>query len=474
MRKHAVLVPGFVGFDVLGQLKYYAGVTRCFRKWREQRRDVCVHFFDNFPTASVTLRAERLQRFIAKKVARGEIAVGDELTLIGHSTGGLDIRCALDALSRSRTGSTIADDREPIANEELLAAVRRVVFISVPQYGTNLADYLVRFRPAVQGIIHGLGAGLRINRSFASKLRRAFADRLPAPRAEVLLAINDALNESDETSSEGETQLADEREARAMLALWLDHMARDFDAIEDLTSRPNGDRASKSPAHFSAAERAREVSAWQGVQTRSYASRVRAHAVNGTALLGQLAAFAKPAALPARLVYGVLHQSLVARLVPGDMLARLTLDLGPALAAALAVHARPSLLFEASYALCADSAGPLCRPLDDASFAPHFQPLSGGAPIPSSEIAVSDNDGVVNTLSMLWPYDARDPGRHRAFLVEGDHADVIGHYRLQPDSPRAKSDRAYDAYDIFESGVGFNDDDFERLWKHIFEFAFST
>jgi hypothetical protein len=32
-RLHIVLIPGFAGFDALGQLEYYAGITALFRKW---------------------------------------------------------------------------------------------------------------------------------------------------------------------------------------------------------------------------------------------------------------------------------------------------------------------------------------------------------------------------------------------------------------------------------------------------------
>ena len=101
-RTHVVLVPGFVGFDALGQLEYYAGVTDVFQGFRANRdaQHVVLHYFDNFPTASVALRAELLQRWLAKRVARGQIGRGDRVALVGHSTGGLDIRKAFRARSR--------------------------------------------------------------------------------------------------------------------------------------------------------------------------------------------------------------------------------------------------------------------------------------------------------------------------------------------------------------------------------------
>src|SRR5213075_2473039 len=93
-RTHIVMVPGFAGFDALGQLEYYAGVTPLYDAWRRQlpEQRVTLHYFDNLPTAGVHTRAKRLRSYIAKRIARGEFQPGDRLTLVGHSTGGLDIR----------------------------------------------------------------------------------------------------------------------------------------------------------------------------------------------------------------------------------------------------------------------------------------------------------------------------------------------------------------------------------------------
>ena len=100
-RLHIVLVPGFAGFDALGQLEYYAGITPLFQK--QPPRNQVLHYFDNFPTAAVVTRATRLQGYLAKRIARGEISSGDDVILVGHSTGGLDIRWLLWGLHRRRT-----------------------------------------------------------------------------------------------------------------------------------------------------------------------------------------------------------------------------------------------------------------------------------------------------------------------------------------------------------------------------------
>src|ERR1700757_3799225 len=96
-RFHIVLIPGFGGFDALGQLEYYSGITPLFQSWLAGNQ--VLHYFDNFPTAAVVTRRARLRSYLARRIARGEISISDDVILVGHSTGGLDIRqllCDLD------------------------------------------------------------------------------------------------------------------------------------------------------------------------------------------------------------------------------------------------------------------------------------------------------------------------------------------------------------------------------------------
>jgi triacylglycerol lipase len=58
-RTHVVLIPGFGGFDALGQLEYYGGLTELFGTVRADNE--VLHYFDNFPTAAVVTRAQRLR-----------------------------------------------------------------------------------------------------------------------------------------------------------------------------------------------------------------------------------------------------------------------------------------------------------------------------------------------------------------------------------------------------------------------------
>jgi hypothetical protein len=75
-----------------------------------------------------------------------------------------------------------------------------------------------------------------------------------------------------------------------------------------------------------------------------------------------------------------------------------------------------------------------------------------------------DSDGIVNTASMLWP----DGEATR--LVDGDHGDVIGHYRLVEalDGPPL---RRYHTYDLLRSGSGFTGARFREVWTQVLDFC---
>ena len=44
-RCHIVLVPGFGGFDALGRVEYYAGITRLFQNWKRRHMAHCQWYF---------------------------------------------------------------------------------------------------------------------------------------------------------------------------------------------------------------------------------------------------------------------------------------------------------------------------------------------------------------------------------------------------------------------------------------------
>jgi hypothetical protein len=67
-RVHIVLIPGFGGFDALGNVEYYSGVTHLFHRHPSKATDrIVLHYFDNLPTAAVVTRASRLRSFLESR-----------------------------------------------------------------------------------------------------------------------------------------------------------------------------------------------------------------------------------------------------------------------------------------------------------------------------------------------------------------------------------------------------------------------
>jgi len=81
---------------------------------------------------------------------------------------------------------------------------------------------------------------------------------------------------------------------------------------------------------------------------------------------------------------------------------------------------------------------------------------------PQHPIEVWDNDGIVNTASMLWP-------KGENVLVSADHMDIVGQYKPIPADPGGS--RKYRAYDLLKSDSGFGDTIFKEVWKEIFAFC---
>ncbi len=129
MVHHAYLVPGFFGFANLGDLKYFAHV-REYLVGAFARRGLGVHVevVRTRPTASLTRRAERVLSAMAETLQDDEGPVH----LIGHSSGGLDVRLLLTP------GVTLPTDLDV---ERYAAQVRTAVTIATPHHGTPLAAF---------------------------------------------------------------------------------------------------------------------------------------------------------------------------------------------------------------------------------------------------------------------------------------------------------------------------------------------
>jgi hypothetical protein len=240
-------------------------------------------------------------------------------------------------------------------------------------------------------------------------------------------AIRDALSEAQADTSSDPLSTAMAQEAAAELQLWLRHMATDFGAIDDLAALPpNGDRT--SPAHFSPRMREQELANWKrmGIETRSYAT---------VGTRPYLFEPDKPA--PCWSLWNPCTYPDCTKRTPEAR--------------------RTDLTYRYSYRACAGG--------------PFSYPASGSIPQPQPfaltqkprPIELWDNDGIVNTRSMLWPNGADTR------LVEADHMDIVGHYRLLP--AHHVNGRQYDAYDLLGSHSGFNQGLFEQVWTDVFDFC---
>lgn len=422
-RFHVVLVPGFAGFDALGQLEYYGGVTSLFAPWIGGNE--VLHYFDNFPTASVVTRATLLRDYLAKRIVRGEIAAHDEVTLVGHSTGGLDIRCLLWGLQQ-QLKKTIVVDGTPVRLEQVRDRIRRVVFLSVPHWGTNIADW-VHDRPLLRMAVI---AQLQLAVAGSQTLLLDWVERSIVgsaarfSRAGLFRAVEDALSEANEYNGQSSPmRTAEAHEAASELSLYLRQMASDFRAIDDLTAcRPGSDRW-ESPAHFTVTDRKKEIAALQDIDFLSFATIGKRPFEFES---GGRAPVWKP------------EEPWTGR----DILKHTPLSAGT------------DVVYRICYRACAG--GPFERPAQRC----RLKSLLASDPLPPLELW--DNDGIVNTLSMLWP-------RGENLLVSADHMDIVGQFKLL----RANhgGGREYRVYDLLTSSSGFDDETFQRVWSKIFAFS---
>ena len=426
-RFHLVLIPGFAGFDALGQLEYYAGVSDLFQNRRAA--NLVLHYFDNFPTAAVVTRAARLQSYLAKRIVRGEISGDDQIALVGHSTGGLDIRRLLWDLRHRDNKVIMVDGKAEVEPEGILRRVRRVVFLSVPHWGTNIADWVraqAFLRMAVVAEMRAAVAGSQvmlldwIQTSIMGSTARLTGSGL-------FRAIQDALSEANEYyGKRNQERKAEAHEAASELGLYLRHMASDFAAIDDLASRPHPGRKPVSPAHFSVREREWELKHLlprHEIKFRSYVT------IGRRPFRFDPDSPAPPWELSRPFSY-------------------------PEITKDSALSAGTDIAYRTCYRACAG--GPFRPPVLQGKVTRH---LPGS---PRHALEMWDNDGIVNTLSMLWPNSGN-------VLVPADHMDIVGHYK--PVRAERGGGRHFRSYDLLKSDSGFNDKLFQQVWSEIFAFC---
>jgi hypothetical protein len=131
---HIYLVPGFLGFANLGRLTYFGHVRRVLTEHLSALGlEPHIHIVRTPPTASLPTRAARVAEAIDATARRG----GAPLHLIGHSSGGLDVRL----LTAPGVGLPTALDVGRLA-----ARVRTVVTVATPHHGTPLAALFTTLR----------------------------------------------------------------------------------------------------------------------------------------------------------------------------------------------------------------------------------------------------------------------------------------------------------------------------------------
>ena len=128
------LVPGFLGFVNLGRITYFGHLRRALaERFAALGLDARIHIVRTPPTASLPTRAARLAETIARTAKRGDAP----LHLIGHSSGGLDVRL----LTAPGVALPTSVDVERFA-----ARVRTVVTMATPHHGTPLASFFTTLR----------------------------------------------------------------------------------------------------------------------------------------------------------------------------------------------------------------------------------------------------------------------------------------------------------------------------------------
>jgi triacylglycerol lipase len=125
-KHHIVLVPGLFGFAKLGGFDYFMHVEDALANRFMERGESCEFVLvSSPPTGSIVYRTQILMDTIQKSCADDAGAIH----LVGHSTGGLDIRL----LASPSAWPDLPDwfDR-----------VRTITSVSTPHYGTPLAYFL--------------------------------------------------------------------------------------------------------------------------------------------------------------------------------------------------------------------------------------------------------------------------------------------------------------------------------------------
>ncbi|HEX8789940.1 MAG TPA: hypothetical protein VF765_03245 [Polyangiaceae bacterium] len=129
MLHHIYFAPGMFGFGKLASYDYFAHLERALvRELKERGHEAATWVVDVPPTASITRRTARLAELVASTSAE----TAGPVHLVGHSTGGVDVRLV------ASPGALIPCDDAALAWLPRLASVTT---LSTPHHGTPLAAF---------------------------------------------------------------------------------------------------------------------------------------------------------------------------------------------------------------------------------------------------------------------------------------------------------------------------------------------
>jgi triacylglycerol lipase len=150
---HVYLSPGLFGFARLAGFDYLQHLSAALsQRFEDRGRRSLIRVADVHPSSSIRRRSARLTSLVDATLEPGD----GPIHLLGHSTGGLDLRLAM-----SPEASLGQDDGPPLAWVE---RVRSVTTLNTPHRGTPLASFFAT--PNGQRLLYAISAitvaGLRL------------------------------------------------------------------------------------------------------------------------------------------------------------------------------------------------------------------------------------------------------------------------------------------------------------------------